>query len=87
MPNRPLLNRLLPRSPRSNLMAKTVTAMEARQNFGNLLNQVSLQQEEVVIERAGKPLARLVNVDSPDRGGHLDFRDIGKLPNSIWEGR
>ncbi len=87
MPNRPLLNRLLPRSPRSNLMAKTVTAMEARQNFGNLLNQVSLQQEEVVIERAGKPLARLVNVDSPDRGGNLDFRDIGKLPNGIWEGR
>ena len=68
-------------------MAKTVTAMEARQNFGNLLNQVSLQQEEVVIERAGKPLARLVNVSSAHSGGELDFRDIGKLPNSIWEER
>ena len=68
-------------------MAKTVTAMEARQNFGNLLNQVSLAGEDIVIERAGKPLARLVNVDSPDRGGKLDFRDIGKLPNDIWEVR
>lgn len=68
-------------------MAKTVTAMEARQNFGNLLNQVSLSQEEIVIERAGKPLARLVNVDSSRSGGELDFRDIGKLPNSIWEDR
>jgi prevent-host-death family protein len=68
-------------------MAKTVTAMEARQNFGNLLNQVSLSQEEIVIERAGKPLARLVNVDSSRSGGELDFRDIGKLPNSIWEER
>ena len=68
-------------------MAKTVTAMEARQNFGNLLNQVSLSQEEIVIERAGKPLARLVNVSSASSGGDLDFRDIGKLPNGIWENR
>ena len=68
-------------------MAKTVTAMEARQNFGNLLNQVSLSQEEIVIERAGKPLARLVNVSSSRSNGELDFRDIGKLPNSIWEER
>jgi len=66
-------------------MSKTVSAMEARQNFGNLLNQVSLSQEEIVIERAGKPLARLVNVDPALRGGSLDFRDIGKLPNGIWE--
>ena len=68
-------------------MAKTVTAMEARQNFGDLLNQVSLKQEEIVIERAGKPLARLVNVSSGSSGGELDFRDIGKLPNGIWEER
>ncbi len=59
--------------------------MEARQNFGNLLNQVALTQEEIVIERAGKPLARLVNVSSAGHGGKLDFRDIGKLPNDIWE--
>ena len=58
--------------------------MEARQNFGNLLNQVSLSQEEIVIERAGKPLAKLVDVYS-GVSGKLDFRDIGKLPNSIWE--
>jgi prevent-host-death family protein len=65
-------------------MSKVVTAMEARQNFGSLLNQVALQKEEVVIERAGKPLAKLVDVDS-GVSGKLDFRDIGKLPNSIWE--
>ena len=43
-----------------------------------------MQKEEVVIERAGKPLAKLVDVDS-GVSGKLDFRDIGKLPNSIWE--
>lgn len=68
-------------------MAKSVTAMEARKNFGNLLDQVALREEEVIIERAGKPLARLVNVNSPSSGGQLDFRDIGKLPNDIWEVR
>lgn len=65
-------------------MSKTVSAMEARQNFGSLLNQVALQKEEVVIERAGKPLAKLVDVDS-GMSGKLDFRDISKLPNTIWE--
>ena len=58
--------------------------MEVRQNFGSMLNQVSLKDEEIVIERAGKPLARLVRVNAPP-AGLLDFRDIGKLPNNIWE--
>lgn len=65
-------------------MAKVVTAMEARQNFGSLLNEVALKDEEVVIERAGKPLARMVGVSAAAHG-KLDFRDIGKLPNTIWE--
>ena len=67
-------------------MAKVVTAMEARQNFGSLLDQVALRDEEIVIERAGKPLARVVSVNASTTG-RLDFRDTGKLPNSIWENR
>ncbi|WP_072799601.1 type II toxin-antitoxin system Phd/YefM family antitoxin [Fibrobacter sp. UWT2] len=65
-------------------MSKVVSAMEVRQNFGSMLNQVSLKDEEIVIERAGKPLARLVSVNAPT-AGLLDFRDISKLPNHIWE--
>lgn len=65
-------------------MSKVVSAMEVRQNFGNLLNQVSIKDEEIIIERAGKPLARLVSV-STAVVGKLDFRDISKLPNRIWE--
>ena len=65
-------------------MSKVVSAMEVRQNFGSLLNQVSIKDEEIVIERAGKPLARLVSVNAPS-AGLLDFRYIGKLPNQIWE--
>jgi prevent-host-death family protein len=65
-------------------MSKVVSAMEVRQNFGSMLNQVSIKDEEIVIERAGKPLARLVSVNAPT-AGLLDFRDISKLPNHIWE--
>ncbi|PWJ67656.1 prevent-host-death family protein [Fibrobacter sp. UWB15] len=65
-------------------MSKVVSAMEVRQNFGSMLNQVSIKDEEIVIERAGKPLARLVSVNAPT-AGLLDFRDISKLPNQIWE--
>ncbi len=65
-------------------MAKIVSAMEARKGFGDLLNQVALKGEDIVIERAGKQLAKLSSVGSlgPQR---LDFRDISKLPGDIWE--
>jgi prevent-host-death family protein len=42
-------------------MAKrTVTAVEARRNLGELLEQVYYRGDEIVIERAGKPMATLV---------------------------
>ena len=65
------------------VVSKVVSAMDMRQNFGTLLNQVAIKDEEIVIERAGKPLARLVSMNSATNG-KLDFRDIGKLPNDIW---
>ena len=65
------------------IVSKVVSAMDMRQNFGTLLNQVAIKDEEIVIERAGKPLARLVSMNSAT-SGKLDFRDIGKLPNDIW---
>lgn len=65
-------------------MTKIVSAMEARKGFGDLLNQVALKGEEIVIERAGKRLARLSSVESSG-SQKLDFRDISKLPGDIWE--
>ena len=65
-------------------MAKTVSAMEARRQFGDILNQVALKGEDVTVERAGKPLARIVPVNRP-ASTFLDFRDISKLPGDIWE--
>ncbi len=66
------------------MTAKVVSAMEARKGFGDLLNQVALRGEVFVIERAGRPLARLSPMSSSGQQ-MLDFRDISKLPGDIWE--
>lgn len=36
--------------------------MEARKNFGNMLNEVSLKGDTYVINRAGKPMVAVVSV-------------------------
>ena len=40
--------------------ARTINAMKARQNFGELLEHVYYRGEQFVIERAGKPMAAIV---------------------------
>ena len=44
-------------------MLKKISAMKARQNLGQLLNEVSIRGDSYVIERAGKPLAALVDME------------------------
>ena len=44
-------------------MLKTISAMKARQNLGQLLNEVSIRGDAYIIERAGKPLAALVDME------------------------
>jgi prevent-host-death family protein len=41
---------------------KKVTALKARQNLGQLLEEVYYTGDEYVIERAGKPMAAIVPV-------------------------
>lgn len=52
-------------------MSITVSAVKARQNLGELLNIVSIKHEDVIIERAGKKIARLTSVE--------------EVPNSVHE--
>jgi len=42
---------------------KKISAMKARQNLGQLLNEVSIRGDAYIIERAGKPLAALVGME------------------------
>lgn len=44
-------------------MVKRISALKARHNLGQLLNEVSLRGDIYIIERAGKPLAALVALD------------------------
>ena len=44
-------------------MTHTVTAIQARQNLGDLLDHVRLRQDSYVIERNGKPMAALVPLE------------------------
>ena len=47
-------------------MAASITALEAKTRFGQLLDRVS-RGEEVVVTRHDKPVARIVPVDRPAR--------------------
>ena len=41
-------------------MKRTVTALDARRRLGELLESVYLRGDEVIIERAGKPMAVVI---------------------------
>ena len=41
---------------------KTVSAMELRRHVGALLDEVRLKSEVIILERAGKPVAKLTPV-------------------------
>jgi prevent-host-death family protein len=41
---------------------KTINALKARQNLGQLLEEVFYQEAQFIIERAGKPMAAVVPV-------------------------
>jgi prevent-host-death family protein len=43
-------------------MAEKISTMDVRARIGDLLNRVSLRQDEFIIERKGKPLAALVPI-------------------------
>lgn len=64
-----------------------VSALEARRNLGRLLNIVSLKNEEVIIERAGKPVAKLTSLDSSrsTASGRRDFRRMRGVGKAIWQ--
>ena len=68
-------------------MQTKVTAVEARQKLGDLLNRVTLLQEEIIIERAGKPLARLSPIQKRGKPAchKLDFRKAAGLGADSWK--
>jgi len=49
---------------------RTINAMKARQNFGQMLEEVYYKGDRFFIERAGKPMAALVPVSQLEELQH-----------------
>ena len=65
-------------------MVKKLAALKARQNLGQVMNEVSLRGDEYIVERAGKPLVAIISMDryrmlEQDRAAALEAL------NEIWE--
>jgi len=68
-------------------MRQSISAVEARQKLGEILNRVALRREEIIIERAGKKIARLLPIENKASRprGKLDFRKAAGLGKEIWK--
>jgi prevent-host-death family protein len=44
------------------LMEKTINAMKARRNFGQLLEEAFYKGDQFIVERAGKPMAAVIPI-------------------------
>jgi prevent-host-death family protein len=53
-------------------MIREAAAMTVRQNLGELLNEVQYRHDKVVITKAGKPVAALIDISLFERIRNLD---------------
>jgi len=58
-------------------MTRNVSAMQARQKFGDLLNRANLRGERFMINRSGKPIAVIMSVS--------DYEDMEDLLDTLME--
>lgn len=49
------------------MVIREATAMTVRQHLGDLLNEVRYRRGRIVITRAGKPIAALVDIETFER--------------------
>lgn len=65
-------------------MIRKSTAVAARQNFGDLLNQVQYRNDSVLITRDGAPVAALIDVQLFERIRRLR-EDFERLATTIGQ--
>jgi len=44
-------------------MQKKISAMKARQNFGQVMNEAALRGDDFIVERAGRPMVAIVSME------------------------
>ena len=60
-------------------MTRTITAIKARQNMGEMLNRVLLKHDEFIIERGGKPMAAVIPIEKLEHLREAARRHLGQL--------
>lgn len=60
-------------------MQREATAMTVRQNLGELLNEVQYKHDSIVITKAGKPVAAMVDIETYQRIKRRDSGDFERL--------
>lgn len=55
-------------------MAKSISAMELRKNLGHMLNRVGLTHEPIIITRADRPMAVLVDLETFHKTNKLSLQ-------------
>jgi prevent-host-death family protein len=58
-------------------MAKHISAMELRKRLGQIMNEVSLRDDNYIIERDGKPMAAMIPV--------WKLRQIEEKKGEFWK--
>jgi prevent-host-death family protein len=48
-------------------MLKKISAMKARQTFGQVMNEVALRGDDYIVERSGKPLVAIIPIEKYQR--------------------
>lgn len=48
-------------------MQKKISAIKARQNLGQIMNEVAIRGDDYIIERAGKPLVAIIALEKYQR--------------------
>lgn len=69
-------------------MYKTISALKARQNLGQVMNEVALKGDDYIIERAGKPLVAVIPMEkyqSLQREWDEFFESVSTISASIRE--
>lgn len=60
-------------------MIKTTNALAARKNFGQLLEEAYYRGDEIIIERAGKPMAVIISIEEFENWQSERERDFAVL--------
>jgi prevent-host-death family protein len=64
-------------------MQKKISAMKARQNLGQIMNEVAIRGDDYIIERAGKPLVAIIDMEKYQRIEE-ERQEALQAVRSIW---